>query len=282
VGTGYAILPNLQIRAQYEWREQLYNGINYTANGVTVGAIYGRPLWGGSFNANAYVTDNNSSNISGSQIGFAANSSYNRQFGRWNVTMAGGYGQNLQTLLVAYTTSSYTFSGSVGRQFGQFVVSANAGGSHSLLTGQPGTAYSSQSYGAALGWRRLTFSANYNESSGSGLASGGGIVPIPPIIPPSLLIMYGGTSYAFSASGSPVRHWTFSATYLKANSNTTNQGIYSANNVEEQIFATQYQFRKVGMNGGYNRIVQGFSASGVAPANFSSVYIGLYRWFNFF
>ena len=282
VGTGYAILPNLQIRAQYEWREQLYNGINYTANGVTVGAIYGRPLWGGSFNANAYVTDNNSSNISGSQIGFAANSSYNRQFGRWNVTMAGGYGQNLQTLLVAYTTSSYTFSGSVGRQFGQFVVSANAGGSHSLLTGQPGTAYSSQSYGAALGWRRLTFSANYNESSGSGLASGGGIIPIPPIIPPSLLIMYGGTSYAFSASGSPVRHWTFSATYLKANSNTTNQGIYSANNVEEQIFATQYQFRKVGMNGGYNRIVQGFSASGVAPANFSSVYIGLYRWFNFF
>ena len=94
--------------------------------------------------------------------------------------------------------------------------------------------------------------------------------------------MYGGTSYAFSASGSPVRHWTFSATYLKANSNTTNQGIYSANRVEEEIFATQYQFRKVGMNAGYNRIVQGFSASGVAPANFSSVYIGLYRWFNFF
>jgi len=75
---------------------------------------------------------------------------------------------------------------------------------------------------------------------------------------------------------------TFSATYLKANSNTTNQGIYSANRVEEEIFAWQYQFRKVGMNAGYNRIVQGFSASGVAPANFSSVYIGLYRWFNFF
>jgi hypothetical protein len=282
VGTGYAVLPNLQIRAQYEWREQLYNGINYTANGVTVGAIYGRPLWGGSFNANAYVTDNNSSNISGSQIGFAGNSSYNKQFGQWNITVAGGYGQNLQTLLVAYTTSSYTFSGSVGRRLGQFIWTANAGGAHSLLTGQPDTAYSSQSYGTSLGWRRLTFSGNYNQSSGNGLASGGGIVPIPPIIPPSLFIMYGGTSYAFSASGSPVRHWTFSATYLKANSNTTNQGIYSANRVEEEIFATQYQFRKVGMNAGYNRLVQGFSASGVAPANFSSVYIGLYRWFNFF
>ena len=46
VGSGYAIAPNLQIRGQYEWREQLYNGINYTANGVTVGAIYGRiDLW---------------------------------------------------------------------------------------------------------------------------------------------------------------------------------------------------------------------------------------------
>jgi len=279
VGTGYAILPNLQVRAQYEWREQLYNGINYTANGITAGAIYGRPLWGGTFNANAYVTDNNSSNIKGSQLGFAANSSYNRQFGQWNVTMAGSYGQNLQTLLVAYTTSNYTFSGTVMRRFGQFIVTASAGGSHSLLTGLPGTAYSSQSYGTSLGWRRLNFSGNYNQSSGSGLASGGGVVPIPPIIPPSLLIMYGGTSYALSASGSPTLHWTFSATYLKANSNTTNEGIYSANRVEEEIFATQYQFRKIA---GYNRIVQGFSASGVAPANFSSVYIGLYRWFNFF
>jgi hypothetical protein len=284
VGSSYALLPNLQIRGQYEWREQLYNGVNYSANGVTLGAIYGRMLLGGSFNANAYVTDNNSSNISGNQIGFATNASYNRQFGAWNITLAGGYGQNIQTLLIAYTTSSYSFAGSVGRRFGQFIWTANAGGSHSLLTAQPGTLYSSQSYGTSLGVRRLTFSANYNQSSGSGLAGGSGINPIPPIqpIPPSLLIMYGGTSYAFSASGSPVRHWTFSATYLKANSNTTNQGIFSANKVEEEIFSTQYQFRKVGMNGGYSRIVQGFSASGVAPANFSSVYIGLYRWFNFF
>jgi len=285
VGTGYAILPNLQIRGQYEWREQLYQGTNYTSNSVTAGAIYGRTLLGGSFNANAYVTDNNSSNVSGSQIGFSTNASYNRQFGPWNVTMAGGYGQNIQTLLVTYTTSSYSFSGSVGRRFGQFIWTANAGGSHSALTATPGTTYASQSYGTSLGVRRITFSANYNSSSGSGLATGGGInpiVPLPPIIPPSLLIMYGGTSYAFSVSGSPVRRWTFSGTYLKANSNTTNQGLYSANNVEEEIFSTQYQFRKVGMNAGYSHLVQGFSASGSAPANFSSIYIGLYRWFNFF
>lgn len=284
VGSSYAIAPNLQIRGQYEWRQQLYNGINYSANGITVGAIYGRTLFGGSFNANAYVTDNNSSNVSGNQIGFSTNASYNRQFGAWDVSLAGGYGQNIQTLLVAYTTSSFSYAGSVGRRFGQFIWTANAGGSHSVLTGQPDTAYSSQSYGTSLGVRRLNFSANYNQSTGSGLANGGGIIPIPPIqpIPPSLLIMYGGTSYAFSASGSPARHWTFSATYLKANSNTTNLGIFSANHVEEQIFSTQYQFRKVGVNGGYSHIAQGFSASSSAPANFSSVYIGLYRWFNFF
>ena len=285
VGSGYSIAPNLQIRGQYEWREQLYNGINYNANGVTVGAIYGRSLFGGSFNANAYITDNNSSNISGSQLGFSTNASYNRQFGAWNITTSGGYGQNLQTLLVAYTTSSYSFGGSVGRRIGQFIWTANAGVSHSALTGQTGTIYSSQSYGTSLGVKRLSVSANYNQASGNGLASGGGITPtppLPPIIPPSLLIMYGGTSYAFSISGSPVRRWTFSATYLRANSNTANAGIYSANNVEEQIFSTQYQFRKVGMNAGYNHLVQGFSASNVAPANFSSVYIGLYRWFNFF
>jgi len=285
VGTGYAILPNLQIRGQYEWREQLYLGNNYTSNSLTAGAIYGRHILGGSFNANAYVTDTNSSNTSGSQIGFSTNASYNRRFGPWNVTLAGGYGQNIQTVLVTYTTSSYGYAGSIGRRFGQFIWTANAGGSHSALTATPGTTYQSQSYGTSFGVRWLTASANYNNSSGAGLATGGGINPIPPlppIIPPSLLIMYGGTSYAFSLSGAPVRRWTISATYLKANSNTTNQGIYSANRVEEEIFTTQYQFRKVGLNAGYNRLVQGFSASGFAPANFSSVYIGLYRWFNFF
>ena len=285
VGTGYAILPNLQVRGQYEWREQLYLGKLYTSNSVTAGLVYGRPFLGGSLNANAYVTDNNSSNISGDQIGFSTNGSYNRRFGAWNVTAAGGYGQNIQTLLVAYTTSSYTYAGSVGRRIGQFNWSANAGGSHSALTATPGTTYASQSYGTSFGVRWLAASATYNHSSGAGLATGGGINPVPPlppIIPPSLLIMYGGTSYAFSVSGTPVRRWTFSATYLKANSNTNNEGIYSANKVEEQIFTTQYQFRKVGFNAGYNHLVQGFSASGFTPANFSSVYVGLYRWFNFF
>jgi hypothetical protein len=191
----------------------------------------------------------------------------------------------VQTFLIAYTTSSYSYGGSVGRRFGQFLWTANAGGAHSLLTEQPGTAFSSQSYGTSLGIKRISLSANYNQTSGSGLATAGGINPIPPlppIVPPGLLIIYGGTSYAFSLSGSPVRRWTFSATYLKANNNTTNEGIYSANKVEEDIFSTQYQFRRVGMNAGYSHVVQGFSASGTAPANFSSAYIGLYRWFNFF
>jgi hypothetical protein len=38
----------------------------------------------------------------------------------------------------------------------------------------------------------------------------------------------------------------------------------------------------MGINGGYTRLVQGFSASGTAPASVSSFYIGVYRWFNFF
>ncbi len=285
VASTYAFAPNLQVRGQYDYRQQFFQGTNYSANGITVGAIYGRTLLGGSFSANAYVTDNSSSNVTGSQMGISTNASYSRRFGRWNVTAAGGYGQNIQTLLVAYSTSSYSYGLSVGRRFGQFFWTANAGGSHSLLTAQPGTAYSSQSYGTSIGVRRLTFSANYNSSSGSGLAGAGGINPIPPlppIIPPSLLIMYGGTSYAFSLSGTPVRRWTFTATYLEANSNTTNQGIYSANIVKQEIFSTQYQFRKVGFNAGYSHVVQGFTAANFLPANFSSVYIGLYRWFNLF
>jgi hypothetical protein len=44
----------------------------------------------------------------------------------------------------------------------------------------------------------------------------------------------------------------------------------------------QYQYRQMFFTGGYSRFIQGFSASGTAPAQLNSFYVGVQRWFNFF
>ena len=44
----------------------------------------------------------------------------------------------------------------------------------------------------------------------------------------------------------------------------------------------QYKFRKVFFTAGYSRLVQGFSASTLAPEMLSTYYVGISRWFNFF
>ena len=79
-----------------------------------------------------------------------------------------------------------------------------------------------------------------------------------------------------------MRHMSASVTYVKATNNLSNQGVTSWNQFEEQNAYLQYQFRQIGVQGGYTHLQQGFSASGQPPASVTSFFIGVYRWFNFF
>jgi hypothetical protein len=132
--------------------------------------------------------------------------------------------------------------------------------------------------------KKYSFAAGYSKSSGNSLASGGGLVPtpLPPIIPTNLLVGYGGTSYSVTATAAPTRRLNASLSYIKSRNNFDNIGLTSWNNFEEENAYVQYQFRQLGINGGFTHLVQGFSASGLPPASVSSFYIGVYRWFNFF
>ena len=47
-------------------------------------------------------------------------------------------------------------------------------------------------------------------------------------------------------------------------------------------FIMLYQFRKLGFQAGYSRLVQGFSVTGTPPTMVGSFYVGVSRWFNFF
>jgi hypothetical protein len=288
--TNYAFAPNLQATGEVERREQSYAGENYGSTLYSGGISYQRQIQGGYMGANLNVFDStidgNSSNDgkSPNSLGYNANLNYNRRIGVWLVGGYFNYAQNMQTILVTYNSSFYNFSGSLGRRFGRLVWTAGAGAGRTGLSGVPGSDSRSESFSTSLGTGRIVFSANYNKSNGNALAGGNGLIPtpLPPIIPPGLLVFYGGQSYSFALSGSPIRHLIASLSYVNVRSDVTNQGVGSSNNMEEKDAYLSYQFRQIGLQGGYSQFTQGFSASGQPPASFSSFSIGVYRWFNFF
>jgi hypothetical protein len=280
----YAFAKNLQADGLFERRQQSYLGTDYGSNLFGGGVTYTRQIAGGYLGSSVNLVDSTVDTSSQNQLGFNVTTNYSRRFGQWQGSGYFSYAQNVQTLLVTYTTSGYSFSGSLNRKIGRWYWSGSAGTGRSGLTAQPGTSSSSESFGTSLGTRYYSFSANYAKSDGNALASGGGLIPtqLPPIIPTNLLVLYGGESYAIGFSAAPKRGLNASVSFVKSRSNLDNLGVSSWNNFEQANVYLQYQFRQLGMNGGYTHLVQGFSASGTAPASFSSFYIGVYRWFNFF
>jgi len=282
----YAVLPNLQTQVDVERREQRFLGQSYGSNLYSAGATYGRGLLGGFINAGFSLRDSTLDHSDQNVLGFTANLSYNHRIDRWYFAGAFSYAQNVETLLVTYTSSFYNYSGNVRRRWRQFNWSASAGASRTGLTALPGTENTSQSYTTGLGYGRwVNVSGTYSKSDGNAIATGAGLTttPIPsPAIPSDLLILYGGKSYSFGLGSSPVKKLTIAASFAKANSNTSLGSTGSTNSNEQLNTYFQYQFRKVYLTGGYSRLQQSFSASGTAPANISSYYLGLSRWFNFF
>ncbi len=95
-------------------------------------------------------------------------------------------------------------------------------------------------------------------------------------------MLYGGSSYSFALGASPIRHLSIGASFSRAASNTVTGLTFSANHNEQINTNCNYQFRKLTFTGGYGRLVQGFSASGIPASNVNSVYFGVSRYFNFF
>ena len=281
--TSYSFAPNLQAQGAIERRQQYYSGVNYGSTMYSGGMFYQRQIMGGYLGSSFSLIENTLDGSSQNSLGFNATVNYNRQIRGWQVGGYFNYAQNVQTLLVTYLNSYYNYSGNISHRFGRLNWTASGGASRSGLSSLPGSANSGESFSTSLGTNRLGLAGTYSKSNGNSLAGGGGLnpIPIPPIIPPSLLVLYGGESYGATLSGSPVRHMTASASWVKSKSNLSNLGVMSWNNYQSQNAYLQYQFRQMGINGGYTRLVQGFSASGTAPASVSSFYIGVYRWFNF-
>jgi hypothetical protein len=282
----YAILPNLQVLGDVERRDQSFLGESVGATTAGGGILYTRPLLGGSFNASGTVNDTRLDSMDVNTIGSVGTVNFSRRIQKWFFGASCSYAQNAQTLLVTYTTGYYNYSGNVRRRFRTVNWTASASGSRTALTQQAGVENRSQSYstGFTFGrWASLT--GSYAVANGNAVQTGAGLVttPVPtPVLPSSLIILYGGKSYSFGLGASPVRRLTIGLSFSNSSSNTSGDTTASSNKDLQFTAYTQYQFRKMYLTGGYARLSQSFSASPVPPANVSSYYFGVSRWFKFF
>jgi hypothetical protein len=283
---GYSILANLQTSAYAERRTQEFLGQNYGVTSYGGSGSYSHELLNGNLNAALTVTGNTSDQTGEETVGFSTTENYANEIGGWKFSGAFSYSQNVQTLLVTYMNSFYNYSGNIRHRWGKLNFGAGASASRTALTQQAGTANTGQGYNASFGYGAvITATGSYSKASGQALETGAGLVPIPlpsPALPSNLFSLYGGDSYAFALSSNPVKNLILTASYSKANSNTSSNGVSSLNENDQYNALIQYQVRKLSFNSGYARLGQGFSASGTQPEIISSFFIGVSRWFNFF
>lgn len=282
----YTPVPNLQTAGFFERRTQTFLGENYGVKSYGGNAAFTHKLLEGTVNTAVSVTANSSDQNGQDSMGISASENYSNRIRGWRVNESFNYAQNVQTLLISYTNSYYNYSGNISRNWGLFSVSAGGGGGRTALTDQAGTANSSESYNGSVAYGGyLTATGSYSKADGQALATGAGLVGVPvptPILPSDLVNLFGGKSYSFGVSSTPVKKLIFAATYSKSTSNTFSNSITSTNQNSQYNALMQYQVRKLNFISGYARLEQGFSITGSQPQVISSYYMGISRWFNFF
>ncbi len=278
-GANYQITNNLGVSSQATYYDQEYFGKTYTGTYLSGTVNYGKRIFD-MFTFSGSVID--SSNGQGTNsVGFIGNVNFFHRFAGWQTSGVFSYAQNVQSLLVTYTTSYYNYSANVRRRLPAGLNwTAAFNGNHSGLTNYQGTNSSSQAYSTALGSRKFTLTGDYTQSTGISLLGAGGLVPVSATPGVSDFVTFGGSSYGGGISANLVRRLVIAGSFTRAISNTLGSTV-SHNNTEIFNAQLQYHLRRIGVQAGYTRFTQGISAAG-APANTTSYFAGITRWFDFF
>ena len=278
-GANYQITNNLGVSSQATYYDQEYFGKTYTGTYLSGTVNYGKRIFD-MFTFSGSVID--SSNGQGTNsVGFIGNVNFFHRFAGWQTSGVFSYAQNVQSLLVTYTTSYYNYSANVRRRLPAGLNwTAAFNGNHSGLTNYQGTNSSSQAYSTALGSRKFTLTGDYTQSTGISLLGAGGLVPVSATPGVSDFVTFGGSSYGGGISANLVRRLVIAGSFTRAISNTLGSTV-SHNNTEIFNAQLQYHLRRIGVQAGYTRFTQGISAVG-APANTTSYFAGITRWFDFF
>jgi hypothetical protein len=282
-GASYNFTSNFYGSAQITYFHQAYLGNNYDGSFLTGTLGYNKRILN-TFTVSASVIEN-SNKFANNSLGFIGNLNGFRRLGLWELSGGFSYAQNVQTVLVTYTTSYYNYNLNLHRRLGRGMQWTGAvSGSHTGFTQQAGTVNRSEGFSTSLALRRMTFSANYVQTGGQSLLTSTGIQPIPPTpgLPPEGLIVYNGKSYGAGLSLTPLPRLTISGNYSNAMSDTLSNGILSNNRTNIFYGQFQYRLRKISVLGGYTKFTQGISAAGTPPGSQYSYFVGVTRWFNFF
>lgn len=278
-GATYQFTNNLSATSQATYYDQEYFGKNYTGTYLSGTLNYGKRLLD-MFTFSGSVID--SSNGQGTNaLGFVGNVNFFHNIKGFQTSGVFTYAQNVQSLLVTYTTSYYSYSANVHRTLPAGLRWTGAfNGTHSGLTDFQGTSSRAEGYSTSISSRKFALTGNYTQSTGISLLGAGGFVPITATPGVTDFITFGGSSYGGGISLTPVKRLVFAGSFNRAISNTIGQTT-SHNNTEIFNAQMQYHMRRIGLQGGYTRFTQGISAVG-APANTTSYFVGVSRWFDFF
>lgn len=281
-GASYSFTKNLYGQAQISYYNQSYFGQNYEGTFFTGTVGYGKRILD-IFTVNASIIES-SNKFSDNSLGFIGNINGFHRLGLWELSGGFSYAQNVQTLLVTYTTSYYTYNANLHRRLGRGMQWTGAfNGSHTGFSQYAGTVNQSEAFSTSLALRRIAVTGNYNKASGQSILTSSGIVPITiPGLPPEGLTVYNAESYGAGISVTPVARLTITGTYSHATSDTLSSSAYSNNHTEIFYSQLQYRLRQITVLAGFTRFSQGISATGLPSGSENSYFIGVTRSFNFF
>ncbi len=269
-------------------RQQEIFGVSLSADMFSESVIYGADLLGGYFNASAAVTQTQIMGVNGGahSLGQFETVSYSRKYQNWTLNSSFNYSHNTQTVLIGYTASGYGYSAGIGRRIGAYSFwSVNAVETKSKFSNSSGSENLSQSYSTSLTLKRFSMSGSYAKADGNSLLTPTGLTPVTtpiPVLTPAQEIVFGGKSYSFGASTTPLHGLVLSGSYSSTKSNTTASYATSQNTTAQLNTMLQYKVRQLWITGGYLRLQQGFSITGQPAASYSSFFMGITRWFKFF
>jgi hypothetical protein len=281
-GASYNFTKNLYGQAQVTYYDQNYFGASYEGSYFSGTVGYGKWIWDTlTFSGSVIESSNKFANNS---LGFIGNLNAYRRFAGWEATAGFSYAQNVQTLLVTYTTSYYNYNANLHRGLGrgrQWTGAVN--GNHSGFSQQVGTVNQSLGFSTSLALRWMALNANYVQSKGQSILTSTGIQPITtPGLPPLGIIVYNGKSYGGGLTLTPMPRLSITGNYSHATSDTLSDTTFSNNKTDIVYAQLQYRLRKISLLAGYTKFTQGISAAGTPPGSQYSFYFGVSRWLNFF
>jgi hypothetical protein len=284
----YQPLTNLGIHVIVNRSQQVFLGQSYGATQFAGSVNYllqHSLLKGLSFSVGAVDSATKDGNTG---LGFVGNLNYNRKFEGWDVDTNFSYSQNVQTLVLVYTSSSMGWVTNLRRRVGtRSYFMAGYSGSHSGLTAVAGSSSGAERVSSGFTYRRYSLNGFYSTSKGTAAFTSTGLVALPPNVPPSALppgtvIVFNSKAYGFSASASPLRRLNVSAGYAESKGDTIDPLLSTFTKTNLINAVAQYKLRKIYVNAGYTHLRQSVGTLGTAPTTVTSYHIGISRWFNFF